>query len=142
MGAILMVAHVRTHLTPAQAAQAAGVSRWAIMRAIKSMKLRAIRDNRNFWSIAPDDLADWCTAQGVHTVRTGADILPAHPSDIAELSELRSSLAASRAAAELLAVRLEAANSRADAAQADRDHWRDLAGNLAARPRFRFWPWR
>lgn len=138
----VQAAHVRMYLTPAQAAHVAGVSRWAIMRGIKSMKLRAIRDNRNFWSIAPDDLADWCAAQGAHTVRTGADVVPAQASHDDELSALRASLAASQAAVELLAVRLDAANSRADAAQADRDHWRDLAGNLAARPRFRFWPWR
>lgn len=58
--------HTTMHMSPAQAAQAAGVSRWTIMRAIKSQKLKAIRDNRNQWRIAAPDLEMWRS----HTVRT------------------------------------------------------------------------
>ena len=36
---------------------------------------------------------------------------------------------------------LAAATARADAAEADRDHWRDMAQRLAAPPRRNWWPW-
>ena len=66
-------------MSPAQAAQAAGVSRWSVLRAIKALKLQAKRDNRGHWRIAPDDLADWCAAQGAHSVRDGAvNNMPPH----------------------------------------------------------------
>jgi excisionase family DNA binding protein len=46
-------------LTPQQAAVRAQVSRGTIMNAIKDGHLAAIRDNRNRWQIAPDDLVTW-----------------------------------------------------------------------------------
>jgi len=111
------------HMTPAQAAEAAGVSRWTVMRAINSHKLKAQRDNRNQWQIAPADLA----AHWPHSVRK---VQTAHPDDSAEL---RARLAGETA-------RADAAERSRDQAEADRDRWQRMAQTLADRPRFR-WPW-
>lgn len=111
------------HMSPAQAAEAAGVSRWAIMRAIKCHKLKAHRDNRNNWQILPDDLA----AHYPHTVRT---VQTAHPE---QLDELRAKLAAETA-------RADAAERARDQAEADRDRWQLMAEKLAERRAF-LWPW-
>tara|TARA_B110000977_G_scaffold195606_1_gene274365 strand:- start:1578 stop:1937 length:360 start_codon:yes stop_codon:yes gene_type:complete len=119
-----MVPHTLTHMSPAQAAQAASVSRWAIMRAINSHKLKANRDNRNHWRIAPDDLNAWCA----HSVRS------AHPAHPKESPELREKLAAETA-------RADAAERARDQAESDRDMWREMAEKLVDKPR-RGWWWR
>lgn len=113
----------RPHMSPAQAAEAAGVSRWAIMRAIQSHKLKAHRDNRNNWQILPDDLA----AHYPHIVRT---VQAAHPGDT---DHLREKLAAETA-------RADAAERARDQAEADRDRWQLMAEKLAERRPF-LWPW-
>lgn len=113
-----------SHMTPAEAAQAAGVSRWTIMRAINSHILKATRDNRNHWKIDPASLA----VHFPHSVRL---VQNAHPD---ETPELREKLAAA-------AARAEAAERARDQAEADRDRWRNMAENLAERRRFP-WPWR
>lgn len=106
--------HTPAHMSPAQAAQVAGVSRWTIMRAIKAHELQATRDNRNHWRIAPGDLDSW----RVHTVRTEVDLHTSHiPEAVVELRE-----------------RLSAETARADAAEADRDRWQAMAEKLADRP--------
>jgi len=129
-----MSAQGAAHMSPAQAAQAAGVSRWAVLRAIKSQRLKAIRDNRNNWRISPDDLAAWCAAQGAHTVRDSAAAqAPAHLYDAGDLIELRENLARANA-------RADAAERARDQAEADRDHWRAMAEKLADAPRRRWWP--
>ena len=115
--------HSKAHMTPADAAQMAGVSRWAIMRAIKSHKLKAQRNNRNHWQIAQDDLTAWCA----HSVRT------AHTAHVDDSAELRARLAGETA-------RADAAERARDQAEADRDRWRTMAENLAERPRHRWWP--
>lgn len=120
-----MSAQASSHMSPAQAAQAANVSRWTIMRAVKSHKLKAIRDNRNNWLISPDDLARWAAA---HCAR---DKPPAH---VDEASSLRELLASER-------VRADAAERARDQAEAERDHWREMAQRLASRPRG-LWFWR
>lgn len=125
-----MSAQGAAHMSPAQAAQVAGVSRWAVLRAIKSQRLKAIRDNRNNWLITPDDLAMWCAAQGAHSVRDSA---AAQGVDVAELVELRENLARANA-------RAEAAERARDQAESDRDHWRAMAEKLADAPRRRWWP--
>jgi excisionase family DNA binding protein len=58
------------HMTPAQAAQKAGTSRWTIMRAINAQQLRATRDNRNQWRITSEDLAAWQGAHPAHSAHT------------------------------------------------------------------------
>lgn len=118
-----MKSHTPPHMSPAQAAQAAGVSRWAVMRAINSHRLKAKRDNRNHWRIAADDLNEWCA----HSVRQQQT---AHPE---ESLELREKLASETA-------RADAAERARDQAEVDRDKWREMAEKLADKPR-RFWPW-
>lgn len=119
-----MSAHTLPHMSPAQAAQATNVSRWAIMRAINSHKLRAIRDNRNHWKISQSDLDQWCA----HTVRNAH---PAHPDESCELHE---KLAAETA-------RANAAERARDQAESDRDKWREIAEKLADKPRRSWWFW-
>lgn len=114
---------VRAHLSPAQAAQVAGVSRWTIMRAIKGQLLLAKRDNRNHWSINPDDLDRWRpstvrtveAAHHLHTISDTSEALMKVASLEAENGQLRERL-------------LEA--------QADRDAWREMA-----QKRRSWWPW-
>lgn len=121
--------HTLTHMSPAQAAQVANVSRWTIMRAIKSQELQATRDNRNQWRITSDALKMW----QAHSVRTPANSHTLHtPEMVAELSN-----------------KLAAETSRADVAEAllaattaDRDRWQAMAEKLTDRPRRGWWPWR
>lgn len=119
-------AHRAAHMSPAQAAQAAGVSRWTIMRAIKSQELQAIRDNRNQWRITPDDLDRWCAS----TVRTPTDLHTSHTPEV--VAELRERLSAET-------VRADAAERARDQAEADRDRWQAMAEKLADRPRRWWW---
>lgn len=119
-----MSAHTTVHMSPAQVAQAVGVSRWTVMRAIKSHDLKASRDNRNQWRISPEALADWQS----HNVRTPDDPHTTHTQRADEaLVELREKLAA--------------AVARADAAEAERDRWQAMAERLAVQPRRKWWPW-
>lgn len=119
-------AQVLPHLSPEQAAQAAGVSRWTILRAIKAGRLKAFRDNSGRWRIGQGDLQDWQAAQVPHSVRDGA----AHSAAVASLA----------AEADLLRVKLLAAERARDAAEADRDAWRAVAQDLAGkRRRWLFW---
>jgi len=133
-----MSAHTPAHLSPAQAAQVADVSRWTIMRAIKSGDLQAFRDNKNQWRIKSDDLNIWLdahSAQCAHTVHEKSDAHPmhthAHPDPITkEMLELV------RVKAEL-----EVEKTLRATIEADRDHWRELAQKLAeSRPR-KWWFW-
>lgn len=116
--------HTSLHMSPAQAAQTAGVSRWTIMRAINSQELQAVRDNRNQWRIAPDDLDRWRAS----TVRTEPDL------HTPEAAKLREKLAAETA-------RAEVAEALLAATEADRDRWQSMAEKLADRPRRGWWPW-
>lgn len=120
-----MSAQGSLHMSPAQAAQAVNVSRWTIMRAINSKKLNALRDNRNNWIIAPDDLERWAAA---HCAKDK----PSAQVDEAPL--LRELLASER-------VRADAAERARDQAEAERDHWREMAKHLASRPRG-LWFWK
>lgn len=130
-----MSAHTPAHLSPAQAAQAANVSRWTIMRAIKSADLLAFRDNKNQWRIKADDLNSWLSAhpaQCAHTVQEKDDAHPVHtPNPIAQ-----DTLELVRVKAELEAEKMLRA-----AIEADRDHWRDLAQNLATSRTRKWWFW-
>ncbi|WP_394356098.1 helix-turn-helix domain-containing protein, partial [Brytella acorum] len=57
-------------MSPAQAAQVTDVSRWTIMRAIKSGDLQAFRDNKNQWRIKTDDLNAWLSAHPAQCAHT------------------------------------------------------------------------
>ena len=128
--------HTPSHMSHAQAAQAADVSRWTIMRAIKSHDLQASRDNRNQWRIAADALEDWAA----HTVRTP---LTSHTSHTQEtLGELREKLAAETTRADVAEALLSHERKALAATETDRDSWRAMAEKLADRPRRSWWPWR
>lgn len=130
-----MSAHTPAHLSPAQAAQVANVSRWTIMRAIKTADLQAFRDNKNQWKIKADDLNAWLSAQCAHTVQKEGYAhhahTHAHPYPIAQDTQELVRLKAE----------LEAEKTLRATVESDRDHWRKLAQTLAAsRPRkWLFW---
>lgn len=109
-----------SHMSPAQAAQVAGVSRWTVMRAIKSHSLHASRDNRNQWRISQSDLDSWMS----HNVQLHITAPNVHTSQI--IAQLREQLASEK--------------SRADAAEADRDRWEAMTHKLIDQQR-RWWPW-
>lgn len=110
-------AHGAAHMSPAQAAQHVGVSRWTIMRAIKSNEIRAFRDNRNQWKISEKDLLAWRSS----SVRTAEDVHQTHTnSSTNEVNELRLQLATAIS-------RAEAAERARDQAERERDRWHDLA---------------
>lgn len=112
-----ITAHGAVHMSPAQAAQQAGVSRWTVMRAINSQELKAFRDNKNQWKIAPEDLLGWRSS----TERTGEDVHTLHTSQVLdELGDLREKLATAIG-------RAEAAERARDQAEIDRDRWYELA---------------
>lgn len=115
--------HTPAHMSPAQAAQVAGVSRWTIMRAIKAQELLANRDNRNQWRISPEALDRW----RAHIVRTPPDLPTLPTSDAIELAAVKAENGQLR--------------ERLAAAEADRDRWRAMADKLADRPRRGWWPW-
>ncbi|MGY8607749.1 helix-turn-helix domain-containing protein [Gluconobacter cerinus] len=131
-----MSAHPLAHLSPAQAAQVANVSRWTIMRAIKSADLQAFRDNKNQWRIKTDDLNAWLRthpAQCAHTVRGESDAhpqhTPAHPSPITQ-----DTLELVRVKAEL-----EAERTLRATIEVDRDNWRNLAQKLTETSKRKWW---
>ena len=124
--------HTPAHMSPAQAAQVAGVSRWTIMRAIKVQELQAIRDNRNHWQIAPDALDRWRTS----TVRT-PDAAHTHQDSPETLAKLAAETARADGAEALLSREREAL----DEMRADRDAWKQQATALLTAPPRRRWWW-
>lgn len=123
-------------MTPAQAAQVANVSRWTILRAIKALDLKAQRDNRNGWRIAPDDLASWCSARGAHTVQPGASAQAGAHADA--VAALRDKLSDAERRAAVAEARADAAERARDAAEGQALAWRTMADRLSARRRW--WP--
>lgn len=115
-------------MSPAHAAQSKNVSRRTIMRAIETLDLKAIRNNRNHWKIDPQDLDKWADAQcapSEHAHHT----LPTAPTP-----DLETKLAVAEA-------QRDAAREQLAGVQEDRDRWRDIAEKLADKPR-RSWWWR
>jgi len=122
-------------MSPAQAAHVANVSRWTIMRAIKSQDLQAFRDNKNQWKIRPDDLKVWISAhsaQSAHTVQEERDAPPTVYLDPITQDTL-----------ELVHVKaeLEAEKTLRAAIEADRDQWRSLAQKLVETRSRKWWFW-
>ena len=124
-------------MSPAQAAQVAGVSRWTIMRAIKSHELQASRDNRNQWRITSSDLSAWM----MHTVHPQPDAPKLHTMEVE--TELREQLAAAVTRANVAEAMLVREREALDEIRADRDAWKQQATALLAAPQKRrsFWPW-
>lgn len=122
-------------MSPAHAALAKGVSRWTIMRAIKSGELVAYRDNKNQWRITSEELEAW------------------RPHSDAAHHELQGSHTADD-----LSVKLQEANTRASLAEAllnrerealqemraERDAWKEEAQRLTAAltRHASWWPWK
>lgn len=139
-------------MTPDDAAQRAATTRWSIMRAIKAHTLRATRDNRNRWSITPEDLAAWLAAhrqQSAPTERTvSAPRKAAQEAAQAQVVALRaqvdgleSALAVERARVEgmereVLAERgrSEAQAQRADAAERSVERLTTILDRITAPP--------
>lgn len=101
-------------MSPAQAAQAAKVSRRTIMRAIERHELKASRDNRNRWKIDRSDFAIWADAHCAPREHAQSDAHSLPTSDLAV------SLARTEAERDGLRAQLHET-------KADRDHWRSLA---------------
>ncbi len=116
---------VGTPISPAHAAQSKNVSRRTIMRAIETLELKAVRDNRNRWKIDPKDLDRWAGAQWAPS---------GHAHTALPTSDLEVKLAVTEA-------QRDAAREQLAAVQEDRDRWREMAEKLADKPR-RSWWWR
>lgn len=96
------------------------------MRAIETQELQAFRDNRNRWKIDPTDLNKWADAQRAPTGHAHPE-MPALPTlETLEIERLKG--------------QLKTEQQLRHAAEADRDHWRDMAQKLANQPRS-WWPW-
>ena len=115
-------------MSPAHAAHSKNVSRRTIMRAIESLELKAIRDNRNHWKIDPQDLDRWADVQDVPSGHAHI-ILPTVPT-----SDLEVKLAVAEA-------QRDAARDQLAGVKKDRDKWREMAEKLADKQR-RIWWWR
>lgn len=114
---------VSTPISPAQAAQVAGVSRRTITRAISAQSLRATRDNRNQWRITPEDLEAWISAQPAQWAPSGyaqgdahAAHQAAHPDE-----ELREEATALRVEVRMLREALDAERAAAADLRKSRD---------------------
>lgn len=107
-------------LSPAQAAKRANVGRTTIMRALSSGELRGVRDNRNSWRIASEDVDAWCGHRPVIDRAVTVDI-PGHvvvtPMDT---PETLARLAVAEA-------RLSDALERIEDLKRERDEWRSQA---------------
>lgn len=57
-------------MSPTQVAQAIGISRRTVMRAIDSRQLQAFRDNRNHWKITQEAFSSWASAHCAPTAQT------------------------------------------------------------------------
>lgn len=114
--------HTPTHMSPAQVAQATGVSRWTVMRAIKSHDLPAMRDNKNQWKVEAKDVEAWRP----HTEKKQTEAQPSHTSEEVELAAAR---------VEILYLKESLA-----ASQVETERWRTMAEKMAERykPRW-FW---
>lgn len=128
------MSHTALHMSPAQAAHITGVSRWTIMRAIKSHDLKAVRDNKNQWRISQEALDEWRS----HNVHETVGVRSSHTHN--DLSDLEKALTAERARADLAEALLIRERSALEELKTDRDRWRQMAEKLAEQPR-KWWPW-
>lgn len=123
-------------LTPAQAAQAAQVSRPTISRALKAGELLGFRDNGGAWRIKRDDLNAWINARAsVHHERRSHSVHE-QPSDYhrEQLEQARKELAEAREQIARLEGQATAHAERLADALADRDAWRAQAQQVSERP--------
>lgn len=136
-------------MSPTQVAQATGTSRRTVMRAIEAHDLKAFKDNRNHWKITPQAIEEWANA---HCAPSGQRPLEAQAlaqdETALELAAARATIAQLEARLEDRATLVRAAEDRAQAAELDRDRWRNMAERLVDPPapptppvrRRRWWP--
>jgi hypothetical protein len=128
-------------LSPAKAAQIAGVSRTVISRALATGQLVGTKKNNGHWAIKNEDLVVWLE----QSVRR-AESKPAHadapePNTQPRPEDLRAKLTAALAAGQEAREGLAAANARLEVMdvvisnlKADRDAWQAQAEALRTRP--------
>jgi len=126
-------------LSPAKAANIAGVSRTVISRALTSGELIGVKKNSGHWAIEHADLLDW-----MERTITRAESKPAAPAPKpgqiemeALQAELKTAITAGQEAREGLAAanaRLAALDETVLTLKADRDAWQRQAETLASRP--------
>lgn len=128
--------NITEHLTTAQAAKRAKVSRPTISRALKWGELIAIRDNAGRWMIDPAAVDEWAEkrtsvhpVQGVHRSHSVQDAPQAV--DDERLERLRADLAQSREAVARLEGEAAMNKERLADLAADRDRWRAMAERLS-----------
>lgn len=123
-------------LTPAQAAQAAQVSRPTISRALKAGELHGFRDNSGAWHIKRDDLNAWINARASVQHERRSHSVHEKPSDHhhEQLEQAREELAKAREQIARLEGQATAHAERLADALADRDAWRAQAQQLSGRP--------
>jgi len=127
-------------MSPSQAAQATGVSRRTVMRAVETGELEAFRDNRNHWKILPQDIQQWASAHVAPSVQdpfiAQVEQAQAHTPSIfeMEIEELKLERDARRLA------EVEAAELRGKliATEAERDRLHNIIQNFTTRRR-RWW---
>lgn len=112
------------HISPAQAAKRANVSRWTIIRALKSHKIEGFRDNRGHWRIDPKSVESWSAAHSLHIKHDSASQDPAQTKD--ESSEME----ALRTEVRLLREQME---KDSEVAQRQLEDMRDRATSAEAR---------
>lgn len=126
-------------LSPAKAANIAGVSRTVISRALTSGDLVGVKKNSGHWAIENSDLLDWME----HTITRAERKPTAHEStpsliDVEALqADLKAAIAAGQEAREGLAAataRLAVLDETVSTLKADRDAWQQQAKTLASRP--------
>lgn len=78
-----------TGLSPTQAAKRTGVSRWTIMRALKSQELYGDRDNRNHWRISPEKVDEWASSRAAQDTHNVPAQDAAHPTAQVEIATLQ-----------------------------------------------------
>lgn len=120
-----MSAAPRSALSPAQAAKLVGVSRWTILRAVKSLGLKAQRDNSGHWRIRENDLREWSAAQGAHMGQAEVPAQVAHHDLTREIA--------------VLSAKLAAVERARDQAEGERDRWQRMAERLAEGQARRGW---
>lgn len=118
-------------LSPEQAAILSGRSRRTIMRAIKLLEIKAVRNNKNHWLLDRDSVILWMSKDAPDGRAQPNAHQDAHPEQSEELRSLR------RENADL--------RSRVEAAERDRDAWRDQAKRdqaaLHEAAKRRWWRW-
>lgn len=120
-----MTTNLPRTLSPAQVARHAHVGRTTVMRALSSGELKGVRDNRNAWRIAAEDVEAWVGQRPVSDQTMSAD-MPGQP--IVTPMDTPGTLARLAVSEARLADALE----RIEDLKKERDEWRSQA--TASRP--------